>query len=107
MSSASTSSSGSPVSATPLTLNTLNRYFMELHNMQQRGEIAYKEDITRQGTANAPTWSCYITIESLHPTYNQAKVGETYWDNADKKQAARDLAARLVLQNINFGGIVH
>lgn len=38
-------------------------YFMELHNMQQRGEIAYKEDITRQGTANAPTWSCYITSE--------------------------------------------
>ncbi|KIO25123.1 hypothetical protein M407DRAFT_25556 [Tulasnella calospora MUT 4182] len=86
---------------------TLNRYHMELHNLGQRGDIKYTEDIQRDGPANAPTWRCYITVVSVLPSYDGDSIGQTFWHSADQKQVARDIAAQQVLQNIGFKGVVH
>lgn len=80
---------------------------MELHNLQQRGEIVYNEDVSREGPANNPSWTCWITIVSILPAHKQDPIGQTFWGHGDKKQVARDNAARLVLRNIGFEGIVH
>ncbi|KIO32173.1 hypothetical protein M407DRAFT_18977 [Tulasnella calospora MUT 4182] len=86
---------------------TLNRYYMELHNLKQRGDIEFVEETSKDGPANAPTWRCFITIVSVRPTYSQEHVGEPFWHNADQKQVARDGAAEQVLRNIGFNGVVH
>ncbi|KAG8913041.1 hypothetical protein FRC00_003198 [Tulasnella sp. 408] len=84
---------------------TLNRYFMELHNLKQRGEVEYKEDIV--GPPDARSWTCYFTIVSLHPKFKQEAITQTFWVSAEQKQAARDGAARLILLNIGYNGPVH
>ncbi|KAG8895123.1 hypothetical protein FRC00_007949 [Tulasnella sp. 408] len=86
---------------------TLNRYFMELHNLQQRGEVKYTEDIQQVGPANARLWTCFITIVSAGPKFKQEATGQTFWLGAEQKQAARDGAARLVLLNIGYKGPIH
>ncbi|KAG8922339.1 hypothetical protein FRC01_014166 [Tulasnella sp. 417] len=99
--------SSSHLSGSPGAPLTLNRYFMELHNLQQRGEIKYTEDTQSAGPANARTWSCFITVDSVGLAYNRGSIQETFWHNADQKQAARDGAAKQVLLNIGFNGAVH
>ncbi|KAG8912066.1 hypothetical protein FRC01_005311 [Tulasnella sp. 417] len=95
-------SSGSP--GAPL---TLNRFFMELHNLQQRGEIQFKEETQPEGPAHDRTWRCFITINFIRLPYSQEPLGQTFWHSADQKQAARDEAARQVLKNIGFNDTVH
>lgn len=86
---------------------TLNRYFMELHNLKQRGEVDYTEDNQSVGPANARSWTCFITIVSLDPKFKQEAEKQTFWLSAEQKQAARDGAAKLVLLNIGYNGPVH
>ncbi|KAG9046847.1 hypothetical protein FS837_003555 [Tulasnella sp. UAMH 9824] len=86
---------------------TLNRYFMELHNLQQRGEVKFTEDTKQEGPTNPRPWTCYITIDYLNPKFKQEVLKQTFWLTSEQKQAARDGAARLVLLNIGYNGLVH
>ncbi|KIO27780.1 hypothetical protein M407DRAFT_22955 [Tulasnella calospora MUT 4182] len=74
------------------------RFFMTMHNMQQKQIIMYREEQHERGPSNAPEWEIWIHVSAVNTTLGYNNIAnQSFWQRASQKQQARDLVARQVL----------
>ncbi|KIO32137.1 hypothetical protein M407DRAFT_18950 [Tulasnella calospora MUT 4182] len=74
------------------------RFYMTMHNMQQKQIIIYREEAHERGPRDAPEWEVWIHVSAVNTTLGYRNIAnQSFWQRASKKSQAKEMVARQVL----------
>ncbi|KIO32140.1 hypothetical protein M407DRAFT_18951 [Tulasnella calospora MUT 4182] len=82
---------------------TGKRYWLTLHNLQQKGVISYTEERKEIWRGENVEWQFLIHITSLDlPSFpgSENLVGQSYWEYGARVKDAKELVARNILLSL-------
>ncbi|KIO32121.1 hypothetical protein M407DRAFT_18932 [Tulasnella calospora MUT 4182] len=82
-------------------------YSNDLHNLQQRNFIVYREELSSTGPQHDLVWQYWAYVQSVNPPFKVDLVPEgatevTFWYEAKSRQEAKKQVARNVLYAIQY-----